>query len=298
MAEQGRSIFSQLYHLFAYSIRKSTPMRLERGMFIISVDVDAGSRELGVINRGKNDANVNNYVSECRIGEIEENALPKLAKVFEDFEIPVTFAIRGQLTEVNGSVLGILCKSAVKHDIGTHGYYHKDFANLSHGDAENELSMASAGLKKFGIVPKSFVFPRNSVAHLNLLERHGYKCYRGYGNFIKDSMLIDKKGALYNIHPSLYLDGGTRLVCLRRILNISIAKKLPLHVWFHPWSFGETEDSLQRFITKVFTPFFSYAKRKENDNTLSFETMLSAALKVENIKTSAVSRGLSKNETT
>jgi peptidoglycan/xylan/chitin deacetylase (PgdA/CDA1 family) len=264
-------------------------MHLEHGMFIISIDVDVGSRKLGVVNKGKNDLNVNKYISEYRIGEIEENALPILVEIFDGFEIPVTFAVRGQLTEVNDSVLEVLRRSAVKHDIGAHGYYHTEFTNLSYGDAENELSMISTGLKKFGIVPQSFVFPRNSVAHLDLLERHGYECYRGYGNFRRDCMLIDRSGELYNIHPSLYLDEGTRPAYLRRILDISIAKKLPFHVWFHPWSFGETEEALQKFITKVLTPFFSYAKRKERDNTLSFETMLSAALKVENMKNNAVS---------
>jgi peptidoglycan/xylan/chitin deacetylase (PgdA/CDA1 family) len=283
------SLFSQFYHFLRYSVGRRVPTHLEHGIFIVSVDVDVGSKKLGVINNGKNDLNVNKYISEYRIGEIEENALPMLVEIFDSFEIPVTFAVRGQLTEVNDSALEVLLRSAVKHDIGAHGYYHKEFTNLSCNDAENELSMISAGLKKFGIVPKSFVFPRNSVAHLDLLERHGYKCYRGYGNFMKDCMYIERRGRLFNIHPSLYLDQGTRLACLKRILDISIATRLPLHVWFHPWSFGETEEALQKFITKVFTPFFSYAKRKERNSLLSFETMLSATLRVESMKNDIVS---------
>lgn len=286
--ERARAPFSQLAHFLAYSIERPK-MHLKQGMFIVSIDVDAGSRELGVMNKGENDLNVSKCNSEYRIGAIEEDVLPLFVETFDDFGIPATFAVRGQLTEVNGSVLEVLLRSAVKHDIGAHGYYHTEFTNLSYSDAENELSMISAGLKKFGIVPKSFVFPRNSVAYLDLLERHGYKCYRGYGNFMKDRMLIEKRGELYNIHPSLYLDEGTRLACLRRILDISIAKNLPFHVWFHPWSFGETEEAVQKFITKVFTPFFSYAKRKERDDKLSFETMLSAALNVENMKNDTIS---------
>lgn len=76
---------------------------------------------------------------------------------------------------------------------------------------------------------------------------------------------------------------------MKGILDVSVAKKLPFHAWFHPWSFGETEEAAQRIINKVLTPFFNYAKRKEKSNELSFETMLSAALKVENMKNSAVS---------
>jgi len=276
------SLFSQLYHFLAYSIKKPK-MQLEKGMFIISIDVDVGSRELGVINKGKNDVNVHTHFSEYRVGEIEEMALPLFVEMFNDFDIPATFAIRGQLTEVNGSILELLLKSSVKHDIGAHGYYHREFTSLSRNEAENELNMISTEMKKFGVTPRSFVFPKNGVAHLDLLEKNGYKCYRGYGDFMNDCMYIERKGQLYNIHPSLYLDEGTRFVFLRKILDISIGRKLPFHVWFHLWNFGETKEAMQEIIKKVFLPFFSYARRKERSGALSFETMLSAQKNVEKL---------------
>ena len=274
------SFFSQLYHSLAYSIKKPE-MQLENGMLIISIDVDVGSRKLGVINKGKNDANVHKHFSEYRVGEIEELALPLFVETFNDLEIPATFAIRGQLTEVDDSILDLLLKSSVKHDIGAHGYYHKEFTHLSRNEAENELNMTSAGMDKLGIIPRSFVFPRGSVAHLELLERYGYKCYRGYGDFKNDCMCIEKQDHLYNVHPSLYFDRGVRPIFLKKILDISISRKLPFHVWFHLWNFGETKDSMQNTIKEVFLPFLGYAKRKERSDVLSFETMLSAALRIE-----------------
>jgi len=276
------SFLSQLYHFLAYSIKKPK-MQLEKGMLIISIDVDAGARELGVINRGKNDVNVNDRISEYRVGEIEELAFPLFADILNGLEIPATFAIRGQLTEVNDSILEFLLKSSVKHDIGAHGYYHREFTNLSCNEAENELKMISVGMKKFGIIPRSFIFPKNSVAHLDLLEKHGYKCYRGYGDFMNDCMYIERQGQLYNIHPSLYIDQGTSFMFLKKILDISIAKKLPFHIWFHLWNFGETEESMQRSINNMFIPVFKYAKKEEKSGTLTFETMLSAAKKVDKI---------------
>jgi len=258
-------------------------MQLENGMFIISIDVDVGSRELGVINRGENDANVNDRISEYRVGEIEELALPLFVDLFNYFETPVTFAIRGQLTEVDDSILKSLLNCSVKHDIGAHGYYHKRFKNLSHNEAENELNMISVGMKKFGITPRSFVFPRNSVAHLDLLEKYGYKCYRSYGDFMRDCMYIEKQGQLYDIHPSLYIDQGTSFTVLKKILDISTAKELPFHVWFHLWNFGETKESMQRSINNVFFPVLKYAKKKEKSSLLTFETMLSATEKVEKL---------------
>ena len=71
MKQKYVSLFSHLYHFLAYSIKKPR-MQLETGMFIISIDVDVGSRELGVINKGKNDENVSKHMGEYRVGEIDE----------------------------------------------------------------------------------------------------------------------------------------------------------------------------------------------------------------------------------
>ena len=276
------SLFSQLYHFIAFRL-KEPKMQLENGVLIISIDVDVGSKELGVINKGKNDANIHPYISEYSIGEIEEKALPLFVDLFSRFEIPVTFAIRGQLTEVDDCALELLLQSHVKHDIGSHGYYHRPFKNLSYREAENELNMISVGMKKFGIIPRSFIFPGNSVARLDLLEKYGYKCYRSYGGFLNDCMYIEKRSRLYNIHPSLYLYQCVSSIFLKKILDISITKKLPFHIWFHLWNFGETKESMQRTINKVFIPLFKYAKQKEKNGVLTHETMLSAVKKLNDV---------------
>lgn len=280
---QYGALLSQLYHFFAYAFKRPK-MRLENGMFIISIDVDAGSKELGVINKGRNDVNIHKYISEYSVGRIEEQALPLFVDLFDDFEIPVTFAIRGQLIEVDDSILKLLLESPVKHDIGSHGYYHRQFKTLSHNQAESELNMISVGLKKFGIIPRSFVFPGNSVVYLDLLEKYGYGCYRGYGNFMNDCMYIEKNGGLYNVHPSLFLNQRISSNFLKKILDISITKKLPLHVWFHLWNLGNTNESIRRSIRKLFFPLLEYAKKKVKSGTLTFETMQSAAEKVESLR--------------
>ena len=271
-------LLSQLYRFLVYSIRRSK-MQLRNGMLIISIDLDVGSKELGIINKGKNDANISRYSSEYLIGEIEEQALPLFVDLFNHFEIPVTFAIRGQLVEVHDSVLEILLKSPVKHDIGAHGYYHKEIKNLSNNEAENELRMILVGMKKVGIIPRSFVFPRNCVAHLELLEKYGYKCYRGY----ERCMCIEKKGRLYNVHPSLCLGQSTSPRIVKRILDVCIAKKLPFHVWFHLWNFGKTTESTQKNINKQLFPILEYARRKVRSGTLTFETMCSATEKIDKV---------------
>jgi peptidoglycan/xylan/chitin deacetylase (PgdA/CDA1 family) len=253
-------------------------MRFENGMFIVSVDVDVGCKLVGEINKGKNDINVHDHLSESVVGEIEELALPLFIRFFDDLEIPVTFALRGQLTEVKRApILELLLQSSVEHDIGSHGYYHTSFANLSKARADMELGMISVGMKALGITPRSFVFPRNHVAHLCLLEKHGYKCYRDNGGSTLDGMYVERRGQLYDIHPSFYLGQSVNPIFLNKIVDIAIKKKLPFHVWFHPWNFGETRESIERSISRVFVPLFMYAKEKQKKGLLTFETMLSAA---------------------
>jgi hypothetical protein len=278
-----RTFFSQLYRYSVYSFEEPK-MRLEKGMLIISIDVDVGARKLAIINGGKNDANVSGRFSEYSVGAIEEWAVPLFVNLFNSFEIPVTFAFRGQLTEVCDSNLELL-KSCEKHDIGAHGYSHKKFKNLSHDEAENELKLISHGMKRFGIIPRSFVFPRNSIAHLDLLERYGYKCYRGDDL----GLCIEKKGQLWNIRPSCSINATTNPRFLKMTLDLCIAKRLPLHVWFHPWNwcvpsgFGKTRESMQRSIYRFFLSLLKYAKQKEKKGVLSVETMLSAAEKAEEL---------------
>lgn len=261
-------------------------MSLAKGMLIVSTDIDVGSHKIGVMNRGKRDRavrDVNIRLSECQIGKVEELSIPLFIEVFDDFGIPVTFGVRGQLTEVDDQVLEVLLDSRVRHDIGAHGYYHRMFTQLTHNEAEDELRKISRGMKEHGVIPRTFIFPRNHVAHLDLLEKYKYTCYRGYGDFVKDCMYIEKCGQLYNIHPSIYIDQHSNLPLLKKILNISIGKKLPFHMWFHFWNFGEDEKSISRTIKNLFVPFLYYAKEKQENGILTFETMLSAAQNVRNL---------------
>jgi len=252
-------------------------------MLIISIDVDVGNRELGVINKGNNDLNVHRHYSEYSIGKMDEAAFPLFIEIFNNFNVPATFAIRGQLTEVNVSIIKSLREAPVEHDIGAHGYYHREFTNLSCNEAEDELCLISKSMRRLGIIPRGFVFPRGSVAHLDLLEKYGYKCYRDYGDFRRNCMHIEKQGQLCNVHPSLYLSENITSMFAKLILDIAITRKLPFHIWFHLWSFGETKESMKRNIRKLVYPLLNYAKKKEKSSELTFETMLSATKKVEKL---------------
>jgi peptidoglycan/xylan/chitin deacetylase (PgdA/CDA1 family) len=282
--ENSSSLMSQMGHVLAFQFKKSRS-HFDNAMLIISVDVDVGSSELGLINGGRNDLNVHKFKSETYIGDVESRAIPYLTEIFDSLEVPATFAIRGQLTEITNPIMELFLHCSVKHDIGAHGYYHRNFQTMTIEEAKHEMDLISDGMKKFGYVPKSFVFPRNAVNYLNLLEDFGYKCYRAdAGNFRKDDMFIEKQSKLYNIQPSLYLCRSVSPLFLKMILNIAIDKKAPFHIWFHPWNFGVKNEQIEKYIKNVFSPFLKYAKAMKKEGLLGFETMLSASEKAEALK--------------
>lgn len=265
-------------HYVTYRLkRRKTP--LAKAMLIVSVDVDVGNRNIGVINEGKNDSYVHDRFNEYTVGAIEEQVLPLVIDFFNALDIPVTFGIRGQSLEADTSFLDKMLESHVPHDIGSHSYYHRNFLNLSCDEAENDLRLVSAAMKKSKVVPRSFIFPRNGVAHLEVLRKFGYKCYRGYGDFRRDDMCINKQGELYDIHPGLYIGNAANPFLAKKIIDLAVKNKLPLHMWFHLWNLGNEEKSAIRKINRLFFPIFKQAKSKEKKGLLEFETMLSAAEK-------------------
>lgn len=64
--------------------------------------------------------------------------------------------------------------------VGFHGLSHREFAQLSAAEAEQELALGLALLRKeFDQNIQVMSFPRNSVAHRDLLARHGITHWRG-----------------------------------------------------------------------------------------------------------------------
>jgi hypothetical protein len=277
------AIISQFCHLVSFTLKRPRT-KLECGALITSIDVDVGSRRLGEINRGRNDSNVHDYLSEQYLGGVEENTVPLLTQFFDDLAIPVTFAVRGQLTEVDNSIMETILDSSMEHEIAAHGYSHRTFTSLPRAEAQKELQMISTGFQKLGLRPTSFVFPKNRVSHLDLLERFRYECYREEGGLLKDDMSIRRKGQLYDVHPGFYLGLTHNPIFLTKMIDIAVTRRLPFHIWFHPLNIFETSGSTQKNIRGAFSPLYNHAKKKEKEGTLKFATMRSI---VNEIKTFA-----------
>jgi peptidoglycan/xylan/chitin deacetylase (PgdA/CDA1 family) len=277
---ENLAIISQFCHLVTLTVKRPRT-QLECGALVTSIDVDVGSSLLGERNKGKNDSNVHGYLSERYVGKVEEEIVPTLIRFFDNLAIPVTFAIRGQLVEVENSILEQLLNSPIEHEIGAHGYYHRTFTSLSRAQAQNELEMISTGFQKFGVKPTSFVFPWNRVSHLNMLERFGYVSYRDEGGLLKEGMFVRRKGQLYDVHPGFHLGLTYDPIFLNKIIDIAATRRLPFHVWFHPRDLFETRGSTQKTIERVLSTIYKYAKEKEKEGTLKFETMQSIVNKIK-----------------
>lgn len=275
---------SSLVHFARYKL--ATPItQLGICMLITSIDIDVGAENLALLNKGRFDLNFAGKSqisqSELSIGRAEEKALPLILGFFNELEIPVTWAIRAQLLDVDNGTVKSIIESSVRHEIASHSFYHSDFKRLTHEEADNELRLVDEKEKylKYGF--KSFIFPKNRIAHLDLLEKYGYECYRGYGDAFSDGMYIKKEGGLYDVHPSVWLGGSNNIKLLIKEFDIAVENKLPFHVWFHPWDIGTNRNSTLTRIRNVLHPFYVYARSQQKEGLVTIETMLSAVEKIK-----------------
>lgn len=69
----------------------------------------------------------------------------------------------------------------VAQEIGCHSFSHVIFgdAGCTAATADSEVAECVRVAREMGVELKSFAFPRNSVGHLNVLRRHGFRVFRG-----------------------------------------------------------------------------------------------------------------------
>ncbi len=72
-------------------------------------------------------------------------------------------------------------ESDVAHEIGSHSFSHVPFGRpeTTRTVAEAEVELAVELASESGFTFDSFVFPRNSIGHREVLAENGFQCYRG-----------------------------------------------------------------------------------------------------------------------
>jgi hypothetical protein len=143
----------------------------------------------------------------------ERQAISRILKLCEEFEITGTWALVGHLffdkceycpicpmmswkgkypsfEELYGTnnplyygpdIIEMLLASRKRQELGFHGFSHNIFdeKTMTPAEARTEIQLWLQAAKKKKITPYAIVFPRNRIGHLDILQEAGLICYRG-----------------------------------------------------------------------------------------------------------------------
>lgn len=190
------------------------------------------------------------------------------------------------------------------HELGCHSFSHLIVGDpaCSAADFESELVGCAGAAARFGVELESFVYPRNSVGHVDELVRAGYTNYRGRRADPFDSSPIGRARRLMDrvvpsprsivrpvAEPGIWNLPATCLFTIeaRRMPELWFRQTLRrlehaarhgglFHVWFHPHNFAHGGPE----SVEMFDRLLARAAELRLDGTLDTVTMgsLSAAL--------------------
>lgn len=238
-----------------------------------------------------------------------------LIRILEKYRIPATWAVVGHLfidscekerclthknmvefgyrkewyedpyTDINRNplfygtdIIEKILSSSINHEIGYHSFSHVVFTEISRELAEGEVREAKKIETEWGIKFKSFVFPRNEIAHVDVLKENGFKIYRGenLGRYDPSQSFLIRKfngginkliappaepkwmDGIWMIPSSMYFcDPQIKLSVLSKAkigLYRAIRSKKVFHIWLHPHNllmYPSLKDDLDRFLGVV-----------------------------------------------
>ena len=146
-------------------------------------------------------------------GSRERQAIQRLLKLLDEYQITATWAIVGQLfyksnrdcsfdptSDWNGrytlinkmfhddhpllfapDIVEMIANCSTPQEIGCHGHTHAMFDEqlMTPERAIMEINAWKEAAKPFNIEPKTAIFPRNRIGYLNLFQQNGFICFRG-----------------------------------------------------------------------------------------------------------------------
>lgn len=214
-----------------------------------------------------------------------------LIELFDRYEVPATWAVVAALLHEGSAksrpgnkscwyapdVIDMLVGAKTAHEIGSHGGKHLYFCNIPGSEAREDLEFAREVHRANTLPYKSFVFPRNSIGHLDLLAQVGLRTFRGSdvgwfraadragrmarraANFADQFLPIPPSpvvaarcGTLIDIPGSMLFlgrNGARRFIfpqVSRTKLRMGLARARHagsvFHLWFHPSNFYYRRD--------------------------------------------------------
>jgi len=203
---------------------------LDRPTLIFSLDAE--------LAWGYHDLNMNKRY-ERRI-ECARSSWLKILDLFDKYQIPATWAIVGHLflnkcdgkhedhpagddwfqNDLGGTInenpnwfgtdlIKQILNKKIDHEIACHSFSHVEFDSVEREIAESELQHSIEAAKKMNITFESFIYPRNKVAHRDLLKKYGFTSYRGVKPLSENNNEYSEKGMVRKV--SIFLDYFTPL---------------------------------------------------------------------------------------
>ena len=269
--------------------------------------------------------------------ESARSAWRRLIDLFDRFEIPATWAVVGHLmcdqeggfqtdhptltewpperdTEAfsrpelwfAGGLVGAVRNADADHEIGSHSFSHVEFDEVSREIAYAELAAAAELAADQDLPFDSFVFPRNGIAHRDVLAEWGLHCYRGAspvadgpaltrplrnvlsGTRLGKPLLVEPTIDVYglvNVPASLFcfsFEGLARRMCTPLIGDPVVRKARRgidqatesdpeddaiFHLWLHP------NDVRAEYAFERIEAILGYLDERRRETDLSVETM-------------------------
>ncbi len=274
--------------------------------------------------------------------------IPKLLSLFAKYQIPVTWALTGHMfldtcdglhreierpkydwatsdwfksdpgtdssknPEWYGFGLFKLIKQSGIHEVACHTFSHFFWGEkgCTKASAESDLQAWVSLAKKNNAQATSFVFPKNSVGHLDLLTKYGFTTYRGADrqwfesapsqirhlvqilDFLlptsPSTVLPETNKKLINIPGSFYflsargvrkyIPKGIRAWKAKRGIDKAVKNGEIFHLWSHPIDFSDQPQKL----LKDFEDILIYASKKVDEGKLEIKTMKQISLTYKN----------------
>lgn len=159
--------------------------------------------------------------------------IPQMLEIFKKYNIKTTFFVGGMWACENEAVLKDIYEAG--HEIGNHGYYHKDHKKLDYNRNKEEIEITHKVVKEIlGYDMKLFAPPSGSYGEVTLkvAQELNYKTIMWTYDTIdwrdKDESLIIKRatqkisgGSLILMHPTLATTNS-----LEKIIEIILQKGL------------------------------------------------------------------------
>lgn len=203
-----------------------------------------------------------------------------LLHLAEKYKIPLTWAVCGAAAENDMRSFDAI-RGPPDHELGVHTYSHMDATAVGPEVFRADIQRC---IQVLGLdAPRTFVFPWNREAHLDVIRDFGFRGFRGKNRAI--GLPVTREG-LWDIRPVYYLDqkslGAEGL--MNQFVDFCIESGGVFHLWSHPWSL--VIDGKTGPMTDTLDSVFAHLAKRRAENRLATLTLGSLASFMDSTGTS------------